>query len=87
MKKQITNVSIFQSSKVMACFYFLLTAIIMIPMAVLAALGHHDSQVWTWLVLPFVYLIVTYILSIIMFWIYNGMAKLTGGLEITLEDK
>ena len=87
MKKQITHISIHQSSKVIAFLLFFFTALILIPVAVIAYLFTGELSSFALLLAPFVYLIVAYIAYAIMFWGYNIVASTFGGIEFDLQDK
>ena len=87
MKKQLTRFSVHQSSKFLAVLYFILAAIFCIPAAAIVGFSNEGGHWGIWLVIPVVYLILTYIVSAIIFWIYNGVASVAGGLEFELEDR
>lgn len=87
MKKQITNFSVHQSSKVCSCIYFLLAAIFSVPMAIFAAINHLYYEAGTWLAVPFIYLVLSYVMMAIFFFIYNRIAGFVGGIEVTVVDK
>ena len=86
MKKQVTHISILQSSKVLALFYFIVFAIIFIPLGLISIFTGPLRDALILLVLPFFYLIVTYISSIILIAIYNFVAGYLGGIEFISSD-
>ena len=87
MKKQITEVSIFQSSKVLAIFGCLVSLVYAIPLGILALYNQEKDVAIVLFAQPFVHLILGFIVSIIAFFIYNQVAKIFGGIEIHTEDK
>lgn len=83
MKKQIENISIHQSSKVIAIIYFVITAVFAIPWGIymLFATGMGESLVI--FLLPFLYMLFGYCFFAIFAFIYNFVAKTFGGVEFT----
>jgi hypothetical protein len=90
MKKQIINVSPFQTAKVFAVLYFLIS----LPFIGLMAIAFSFSPtphpgLGSLIIFPFVYLIFRYIFTALGTWIYNIVAKWVGGIEytsITIEN-
>ena len=88
MKKQIIRVSPFQTAKVSAVLYFLLS----IPMVALMALSFSFSPapapvpgpgLGILVLFPFLYLIFGFIFTAIAAWVYNLAARWVGGIEYT----
>jgi hypothetical protein len=86
MKKQITHISILQSSKVLALVYFVLFAIIFIPLGLIALLTEPLKDALVLFIMPFVYLIISFITCIILIATYNFVAGYLGGVEFSLGD-
>lgn len=85
MKKQISHISLHQTSLTMAVWYFIIALLFAIPMG-LYGLYRHEEAAWAWFLIPFFYLVLTYLLSAILFWLYNIVAKYVGGIEFNLND-
>lgn len=82
MKKQIVQVSILQSAKVMAALYF----VISIPMALLMMIPAMLSpapgvSVGMLILMPVFYTLFGFLFSLFGAWIYNLVAKRIGGFE------
>ncbi len=90
MKKQIINVSPFQTAKVFAVLYFLMSLPLIGFMAIMFSFSPTPSPGLGFLIfLPFIYLIFGFIFTAIGAWIYNLVAKWVGGIEytsITIEN-
>jgi hypothetical protein len=87
MRKQLTNLSIHQTSKIIAILYFLLAVIITIPTSIILYIQLQDPTFFLFLIYPFFMLIMTYISTAILAWFYNLVAKSFGGIEFKLEDQ
>ncbi len=86
MKKQIIRVSPFQTAKVAAVLYFLLS----IPMVALMALSlsfapasESGPGLGLLILFPILYLIFGFIFTVIAAWVYNLAAGWVGGVEFT----
>lgn len=86
MRKQISRISIHQSSKLLALMFFVATAIVAIPFSIVSYLMTGNTETLIFLVVPFVYLIFGYIMYAIIFWVYNLVAASFGGLEFEFTD-
>jgi len=90
MKKQIINVSPFQTAKVFAVLYFLMSLPLIGLMAIMFSFSPGPKPGLGFLIfLPFIYLIFGFIFTAIGAWIYNLVAKWVGGIEytsITIEN-
>jgi len=86
MKKQIVQVSVLQSAKVVAALYL----VIAIPSALLIWLGasmtNQAFSLAMFVVFPLVYAFFGFIFSAIGAWIYNLIASQIGGVEYTTEE-
>ncbi len=86
MKKQITNISILQSSKVLAIVGALVSAVYAVPIG-LITLFTHEKEVGVFLLLqPLFHLILGFIAAAISFFIYNKVTAYIGGIELNTED-
>jgi hypothetical protein len=87
MKKQIKKISIHQTSKVVAIIYLIISAIIYIPMGIIIlAQAPHELSWIGFIFAPIFLCIFAYIINAIIFWIYNFIAKRTGGIEFSVQD-
>ena len=88
MKKQITRFSVLQTAKVAAAMYFaislLLIVVFAIPMMVYS--GQVKFPIFMLLLMPLVYLLFGFVLTVIAAWIYNLVASVLGGIEYTTTD-
>ncbi|MES2018867.1 MAG: DUF3566 domain-containing protein [Pseudomonadota bacterium] len=87
MKKQIINVSMFQTSKVIAALYFAVS----IPFLVIAALfmmaTHTPGMgIGMLLIFPVIYAVCGFIFTLIGAAIYNMVASMVGGIEYTTKE-
>ena len=87
MKKQIVQVSVVQSAKVMAAVY-LVTAIPVVILASLfmSAVMPAGVSIALLLVMPVAYAIGAFIGAVIGAWIYNLVAARIGGFEFTTAE-
>ncbi|UCD37473.1 MAG: DUF3566 domain-containing protein [Fidelibacterota bacterium] len=90
MIKQITKISVHQTSKVVAITYVGLAVILAIFLFVVIGLfGSPKEREWAWLaaLLYLVFMpIVAYILVAVFAAIYNYVAERFGGIELELKD-
>lgn len=87
MKKTLESLSIQKTSRVIGILFFFLTALLFIPLGVMAIIQEGLAAGWAFLWLPFVYGFAIYLLSIVGCWIYNQIASYMGGIEFTLTDE
>ena len=92
MKIQIKNVSIVQTSKVVA-FLYAVFGLLFIPCGCFVTLigaGAEEPQLTLtgimYLIFPIIYLIFGFIGTAILAWVYNLISDRTGGIEFELED-
>lgn len=82
MKKQIVQVSILQSAKVMAALYFVISIpfalLMMIPAMLAPTPGLSIGMV---IMLPIFYTLFGWLFSLLGAWIYNLVAARVGGFE------
>lgn len=87
MRKQVTHVSVNQSSKVLASLYAFILFLIVIPYAIFLAYHHQWASALLALIFtPLFYWIVLYLAHAIWFFFYNLIAKRLGGIEFDLND-
>jgi glycopeptide antibiotics resistance protein len=90
MIKRFTRFSIWPTTKTMVAVYFLAALVFVIPFGLLmsvvpTAAGESKPGFLMLLAMPFVYAIVALIFVPIGCLIYNVCAKMTGGVEVTVE--
>jgi hypothetical protein len=86
MKKQITHISLNQSSKVFGLVYFILTALYCIPSGVYLLLTKKYDAALMLFIFPLFMFLMTYLSSVVVGFIYNKIASFTGGIEFELRD-
>lgn len=86
MKKQLSGIGIKQSAKFMAVLYFILSAIFCIPVGILLIIQEGFQEKGYILLVPIVYGLLTWIFTAFVAFIYNIVADMVGGLELTLKD-
>ena len=91
--KRISKIGVFQTSKVVAIIYFVISAIIFIPIGLLSTVVGADigsnlpiAGGFFFFLAPVFYGIGTFIVTAIGCWIYNLFASWTGGIEVELES-
>jgi hypothetical protein len=92
MKIQIKNISIVQTSKVVAILYAVF-GLIFVPIGccvITIGLSTQESQLTvagiTYLFFPLIYLIFGFLAMAFLFWIYNLIAGRLGGIEFEMEE-
>jgi len=90
--KRIKRFGVLQTSKVAAIIYFLISAVILVPMAIIMPLmqGFSDSPMpfsggLFFILLPFIYAIMGFIFTALGCLIYNIIAKWIGGIEVEID--
>lgn len=89
MKKQIRHVSVFQSAKVMAVLYFVISIPFVLIMAIPTVMMRQPGTgpgLFMLILMPFLYLVFGFLFSAFGAWIYNLVAARIGGFEFTLSD-
>lgn len=95
MTYQMKSIKVLRTSAVAAVLYFILSFIIVIPIFLLGSVlsSFQNSSALPMLgmgvvifILPFVYGILGFILSVISCLLYNLVAKFMGGIAFTLEE-
>jgi hypothetical protein len=89
MKKRIKRFGVVQTAKVFAVIYFICTAVIMAPMALLFGMlgGANTFPFGTmfFVAAPFGYAILGFIITAIGCFTYNIVAKWVGGIVVEVE--
>lgn len=83
MKKQIVNVSVFQSSKVMAVLYLVMSIPAVLIMMIPAVMTGEGFSVLMLVLAPILYTVFGFIFTALGAWIYNLVARRIGGFEFT----
>jgi hypothetical protein len=88
MKKQIVRFSPFQTAKVMALLYLIISLPLVLLMAASfsAAPNPKPPIAGMMIFLPVIYMVVGFVFTIIGAWIYNLVAKWVGGIEFTTSE-
>ena len=66
--------------------FFIMIAIFFIPFSIVSYILTGNTESLAFLLAPFAYLILTYIMYVIFFWFYNMVASAFGGVEFELND-
>ena len=86
MRKQVTKITVHQSSKVLALLYFVLSALFVVPCGLLFYSLSGELDILLLFAIPFVYLAFFYVMGLIVFWVYNLIGQSFGGIEIEVDD-
>ncbi|MDB5765417.1 MAG: hypothetical protein JWQ61_231 [Collimonas fungivorans] len=88
MKKQILSISPVQTAKVVALLYFAISFPIFVLMSLFFLIipGNKAPAIGAMIALPFIYLVVGFVFTVIGAWVYNLIAKWVGGIEFTTSD-
>jgi hypothetical protein len=82
MKKQIVQVSVLQSSRVMAALYFVISLPITLAMLIPTLMGSAPgASIFTVIMMPILYAFFGFLFSLFGAWIYNLIAARIGGFE------
>ena len=89
MKKRLSHISPLQTSMVMAVLYFFITLplilLMMIPMLFIPE-AKSGFPGWLLVLIPFLYAFFGFLFTLYGTWIYNLVAKFTGGFEFTSDE-
>lgn len=89
MNVQIVRISLFQTAKVIAALYFVVTCIAValygVALLVSPALRGQTSLVAV-VVSPLLYALFAFVFTFIAAWLYNQVAKVVGGIEYTTAE-
>jgi hypothetical protein len=89
--KRVKSFGVYQTSKVVAIMYFLITAVFMIPFGIffnfLSEKGETDFPFggMFFMALPFVYAILGFLITALGCFLYNITVRMTGGIEMEVE--
>jgi len=90
---RIKKVSIFQTSKILSIICFALVAVFTVPIGLLGILSDlfdtyqsRFSGGLTFIAIPFIYAIITYLATALACVIYNYLASRIGGIELEIES-
>ena len=87
MKKQIIRVSPFQTAKISALIYFIVSLPLVAFMAISFAFSPMPPMgIGFLLLIPILYLVLGFIFTIIGAWVYNLAAGWVGGIEYTAVE-
>jgi hypothetical protein len=86
MKKQILQVSPFQSAKVMAFIYLVTSVPIALLMAIPAMLGSASVSLSILILMPLLYMLFGFLGTLLAAWIYNVVAARVGGVEFMTAE-
>jgi len=81
MKKQIVQVSLMQSAKVMASLYFVTTLPFVLLMVLSGGFGASFFSPFLMILLPAAYAVCGFLGTLLAGWIYNLVAARIGGIE------
>ncbi len=91
--KRIKRFGILQTAKVAAVIYFLIAAIVMIPVTLISLTFGEEAFAGTpfggvafFVFMPFAYAVFAFIFTALGCWVYNSIANWIGGIEIETED-
>jgi len=87
--RQIKSIGVLQTAKVMGAIYFFLGLLLVAIVFVLAPLRprHFHRSPLLLLAAPVFYGVVVFILTSIVCWLYNAIAKRIGGVEFEVSDE
>ncbi len=86
MKKQISKISIFQFGKFFAVLYLVLSAIFLIPFGIFLLIQGNVYEGVGMLIGPLIYSLFSFIIFVISAFVYNIVADIAGGIEVTVKD-
>lgn len=86
--QEIKSIGVLQAAKFFAILYLLISAVIIVPIAVIAmAVSSRmgGPEMLLVLLLPICYAVVGFIFTAIACWIYNLVAGMIGGLQVEIR--
>ena len=89
MRKRIVRVSPIQAGKVLAVLYGLLSIPFALFMVVASSFGQGRGAgpMWFALAIPVLYFVFGFIFTAVAAWLYNVVAKWTGGIEFESREQ
>jgi hypothetical protein len=90
MKQRITRLSPHQNGKVFGVLMAIISLIFVIPLILAALFASLPPKampsIFALVMLPIMYLVIGYIMTVIGCWIYNLLAGAVGGIEFELQE-
>ncbi len=88
MKKQLTHISVLQTAKVAAAMYFTISAlmIVVVMLPIMMIKGQMQMSMFFLLLMPLVYLLLGFVFTVVLAWVYNMIASVLGGIEYTTTE-
>lgn len=87
MKKQIVNVSVAQSAKVLAVLYMVMSLPVVLVLAAVGAVSEGiGAALLMLLIAPLAYGLVTFLCTGLVAWLYNVVARRVGGVEFSTTE-
>lgn len=88
MRKQVTRVSVLQTSKVIALFYVLISFLYWIAAIPMIVFGGGELKImgFVYLAMPILMGVFGFLMILLSCAIYNLVAKWVGGVEFTVTD-
>jgi hypothetical protein len=89
--KRVKRFGVYQTAKVAAVIYFLISACILVPIGLLVFMFGNSSSIFPFgggmilFVLPFIYGFIGFLFTALGCAIYNAVSKWTGGIEVEIE--
>ena len=85
---QLKSIGVIQTAKIMAAMYFIISAVVVVPMVFFGAIfGHqaHHLRGLLFIFAPLLYAIIGFVFVAIFAWVYNHVAQWLGGIEFDLS--
>jgi len=87
MRRQITRISVGQTSRVIASVYFVVAVVIaIIYFVAISATGKNTFNPLLILLFPIIYGVIIWLVFACMLWVYNQIAARIGGVEFEAVD-
>jgi cation transporter-like permease len=86
MKKQIVQVSMLQSAKVVAGLYFVISLPVVLVLAALMSLSAQGVNMWVLVLFPLLQAVVSFLFALLGGWTYNLVAARLGGFEFMTAE-
>lgn len=86
MKKRLINISPLQQGIVLGALYGVLTLIAAPFIIIIELVRGAGIGAFAAIILPVIYAVIGFIAGVITAWVYNLVAKWTGGIEFVLID-
>ena len=87
MKKQIASVSLLHNAKLMAVIYLVLSVPLVLIMSIPLLMSENaGGSLFVMILMPLMYAIFGFVLTLIGAWVYNFIAARIGGFEFTTGE-